>query len=74
MTLSTRRTPLGMEITVSDDGVGFDPEQPPQDGKDHLGLQLVRDRLQMVCGAKLTVESQVGQGTVVRVLIPYNRD
>ena len=74
VTLSTRRTPLGMEITVSDDGVGFDPEQPPQDGKDHLGLQLVRDRLQMVCGAKLTVESQVGQGTVVRVLIPYNRD
>ena len=29
----TRKTPLGAEITVSDDGVGFDPEQPPQDGK-----------------------------------------
>ena len=70
VTLSTRETPLGIEITVSDDGVGFDPARPPQDGKEHFGLRLVRDRLSMVCGAKLTVESQIGQGTVVRVLIP----
>ena len=27
VTLMTRKTPLGAEITVSDDGVGFDPEQ-----------------------------------------------
>ena len=40
VTLMTRKTPLGAEITVSDDGVGFDPEQPPQDGKEHVGLQL----------------------------------
>ncbi|MBU5433019.1 sensor histidine kinase [Intestinimonas sp. MSJ-38] len=72
--LTTRETPLGVEVTVSDDGVGFDPEHLPQDGKDHLGLQLVRDRLKMVCGAKLTVESKIGQGTVVRVFIPRNLD
>ncbi len=60
VTLTTRETPLGVEISVSDDGVGFDPKQPPQDGKEHLGLQLVRDRLQMVCGASLAVESRVG--------------
>ena len=61
-------------FTVSDDGVGFDPEQPPQDGKEHVGLQLVRDRLQMVCGAKLTTQSKIGQGTLMRVLIPYSCD
>ena len=61
-------------VTVSDDGVGFDPEQPPQDGKEHVGLQLVRDRLQMVCGAKLTTQSKIGQGTLMRVLIPYSCD
>lgn len=72
--LTTRETPLGVEVTVSDDGVGFDPEHLPQDGKDHLGLQLVRDRLKMVCGAKLTVESKIGQGTVVRVFIPRSLD
>lgn len=38
VTLMTRKTPLGAEITVSDDGVGFDPEQPPQDGKEHVGF------------------------------------
>ena len=72
--LSTHETPLGVEITVSDDGVGFDPEQPPNDGKQHFGLQLVRDRLKMICGAKLTVESKIGQGTVVRVFIPRDLD
>ncbi len=72
--ITTRKTPLGVEITVSDDGVGFDPDKSPQDGKEHLGLQLVRDRLQMVCGAKLTVESKIGQGTLVRVFIPNDMD
>ena len=70
ITLSTRTTPLGIEVTVSDDGVGFDPEHPPQDGKNHFGLQRGRDRRRMVCGAKLTVDSKVGRGTVVRVSIP----
>ena len=61
VTLMTRKTPLGAEITVSDE-------------KEHVGLQLVRDRLQMVCGAKLTTQSKIGQGTLMRVLIPYSCD
>ena len=72
--LTTHETPLGVEITVTDNGVGFDPDRTPQDGKDHLGLRLVRDRLKMICGAKLTVESRIGQGTVVRVFIPHSLD
>lgn len=72
--LTTHETPLGVEITVTDDGVGFDPAQPPNDGKQHFGLQLVRDRLKMICGAKMTVESKIGQGTVVRVFIPRSTD
>ncbi len=72
--LVTRKTPLGTEITVSDDGVGFDPDHPPQDGKEHLGLQLVRDRLKMLCGATMTVNSKIGQGTVIQVFIPENLD
>ena len=74
VTLTTRRTPLGTEIIITDDGMGFDTEQQPQDGKEHLGLQLVRERLRMVCDAKLTVESKIGKGTVVRVFIPYSLD
>ena len=69
-----RRVAAAARLSVSDDGVGFDPEQPPQDGKEHVGLQLVRDRLQMVCGAKLTTQSKIGQGTLMRVLIPYSCD
>ncbi len=72
--LTVRETPLGVEITVADNGVGFDPEHPAKDGRDHFGLQLVRDRLSAVCGAKLTVESRPGQGTVVRVFLPRGLD
>ena len=72
--LMTRQTPLGAEVIVMDDGVGFDPERLPQDGREHFGLQLVRDRLRMVCGARLTVESGIGQGTVVRVYIPSHAE
>ena len=68
--LMTRKTPLGAEVIVMDDGVGFDPAHLPQDGREHFGLELVRERLRMVCGARLTVESRIGQGTVVRVYIP----
>ncbi len=70
VTLATRKTPLGTEITITDDGAGFDTEQQPQDGREHFGLQLVRDRLCMVRGAMLTVESKIGQGTVARVFLP----
>ena len=72
--VSAYDTPLGTEVVVFDDGVGFDPEHLPQDGKEHLGLKLVHNRLQMFCGAKLTVDSKIGQGTVVRVFIPHNLD
>lgn len=35
--ISTRETPLGAEITISDNGVGFDPEHPAKDGGEYFG-------------------------------------
>ena len=74
ITLSTRPVPGGVELTVEDDGVGFDPQKPPADGRTHFGLQLVRDRLQMLCGATLTVQSRPGHGTKVRLFLPKTLD
>ena len=53
-------------LEVSDDGVGFDPggEFPG-----HLGLRSMRERAQRI-GGTLTLESEPGAGTAVRVLIP----
>ena len=49
--------------------MGFDTTLP-QDGKKHIGIRNVRERLQMMCGGTLTVESEVGKGTVALIRIP----
>lgn len=53
-------------LSVADDGVGFDPQQTQQG---HLGLQLARDLADTI-GASLTLTSQPGAGTTVRLELP----
>ncbi len=50
-------------LCVSDDGRGFDVNNVPPD---HFGLSNMRERAQAV-GATLTVESQPGHGTQIKV-------
>jgi PAS domain S-box-containing protein len=52
-----------VELCISDDGVGFDPDAIPGG---HLGLRIMRERAEAV-GASLTVTSAPGQGTTVRL-------
>ena len=57
-------------IKVSDTGCGFDPAKPKNDGKRHVGIENVRQRLANMCDGSLTIESEVGVGTVATVKIP----
>jgi signal transduction histidine kinase len=54
------------EMYVSDDGVGFAPDQfePPRDG--HFGLRGMRQRAEVI-NAKLNVATAVGMGTRIRL-------
>ncbi len=70
VTVSTRRTPDGVWVVVDDDGVGFDPDTPPADGRDHVGIANVRSRLEVMCGGMLIIRSQPGRGTRANVFIP----
>jgi len=54
----------GVELTIRDDGRGFDPERVPPE---RLGLSIMQERAQAI-GATLTVQSQPGQGTAVVVI------
>ena len=56
-------------LSVSDDGRGFDPAMIPHN---RLGLGSMQERAQAI-GARLTVESQPGQGTQVTVLWEQER-
>jgi two-component system nitrogen regulation sensor histidine kinase NtrY len=67
-----------VEVQVRDDGTGIDPDLLPRIFEPHfstrsmgtgLGLAIVR-RLVESWGGNVTAESEVGKGTVVRILIP----
>ena len=40
-----------------------------EDGKTHVGLENIQNRLSMMMNAKLEIESQIDVGTVARVII-----
>jgi two-component system, NarL family, sensor kinase len=56
--------------TVSDDGRGFDPQQPRNGGgESHMGLELLSD-LAQEAGGRLVVKSAPGDGTELRLEVP----
>ena len=72
VTISTQRTDAGILITVSDTGIGFDPDHYMDDGKPHVGIRNVRDRLQRMVGGSLSITSSE-HGTVAAVTIPAKK-
>ena len=73
VTVSTRKMGEAIQITVADTGVGFDPEHYMADGKPHVGIRNVRDRLQRMVGGSLSITSSEN-GTVAVVTIPTKED
>ena len=70
VTIATRELPDCWEVSVIDDGPGFDPAELPLDGRSHIGLANVRERLQRVTGGYLEIESAPGQGTCATIVLP----
>ena len=66
ISIRTRKTDTGSEITVSDNGCGYDPAD---DSEPHIALKNIRQRLELMCGGSLTITPNDG-GTVVTVSIP----
>ena len=62
-------TPTDYCIRVEDDGVGFDTSKL-QDEKQHIGIRNIRDRLRVMVGGTLEIESTPGVGTKVLIKIP----
>ena len=68
--IATRETPDGYEITVTDDGPGFDPDRLPEDGQMHVGIANVRERLRQIVDGSLEYRSAPGEGTTAIIRIP----
>ena len=58
-----------LEITIGDDGRGFDTENPSNDGQFHFGLAIMRERAEGI-GASFFLGTEPGSGTRVTVRLP----
>ncbi|UCF60966.1 MAG: sensor histidine kinase [Anaerolineaceae bacterium] len=55
-----------IELHISDDGCGFDPENVEREGR--YGIQGMRERAKMI-GGELEIKSQLGEGTSIRLIV-----
>lgn len=72
ITISSRNVSDGVEITIVDDGVGYDPTEVQFDGRTHIGIDNVRQRLSLMCNGTLTVSGVKGEGTTAIIHIPVD--
>lgn len=70
ITIRTKCVERGYQVIIEDDGCGFDPEEVKNDGRKHIGIESVRNRLRFMVGGILTVRSVIGKGTTVIIEIP----
>jgi cell cycle sensor histidine kinase DivJ len=85
VSLSATRSGSGVEIAVRDTGIGIAPEDVRRLGRPFeqvdaahtkkqegtgLGLALVK-ALSALHGGEVVIESKLGEGTIVRLLLPY---
>jgi signal transduction histidine kinase/ligand-binding sensor domain-containing protein len=61
----------GVQLSISDDGRGFDPDQAPGASAGHFGLVGIRERAARL--GQLTVESRPGEGTRIAVTVSAER-
>ncbi len=68
--IKTRLEGTNVILTVRDDGVGFDPSTVTNGERMHVGLNNVKNRIEMQCRGALRIESEIGAGTTVTMTIP----
>lgn len=68
--ISSRETEKEFVVTVEDDGAGFDACAPKKDGRTHIGITNVGERLRIMCGGELRITGTPGKGTSAVITVP----
>ncbi len=65
--IRTSKTNSGSVIMVKDNGPGFDPQNVLNSPN---ALTNIKKRLELMCKGDITISSQKGEGTVIKIFIP----
>ena len=68
--IGTSSTDTHYIITIEDTGTGFDINKEYNDGRQHVGIQNVKERLNLICNGELIIHSEIDKGTVAIIRIP----
>ena len=64
-----------IEISVTDDGPGFDMDEKSKDRKrSHIGISSAAERLERLSSGKLVIDSEKGKGTKVTIILPESAE
>lgn len=74
LTIASRETETAFEVIVADDGTGFDVNKKKDDGRSHIGMENIRQRLKDMCDAEVVIDSVIGEGTTAKVIIPKKKN
>jgi signal transduction histidine kinase len=66
-----QRTGGQIQVTITDDGTGFDPQVAAVGGR--LGLAFMRERVRLL-GGIFEIDAAPGRGTVIRARLPLSTD
>ena len=71
VTVSAVREENHIDVTVTDNGPGFDSEAVCEDNeRSHVGLRNVKQRIESTSGGMLKLDTAPGRGTKVTIIIP----
>lgn len=72
LTISTYRKADCIVISVKDDGIGFDMNQPKDAKRKHLGIENTKFRIEKITNGTFDIKSIRSAGTEVLISIPVN--
>lgn len=64
----------GYEVSIIDNGIGFDPDAEYTGKGNHVGIANVRDRIMHLCHGTFEIYSVLDEGTTVSMFIPKVQD
>ena len=69
--IEVKRVEGGHEILISDNGKGFNVETIGNDGRRHIGIENVKERVLHLFNGRFEMKSEINVGTEVTIFLPF---